>query len=183
MRLHRLRGTRPVPASDRGAAGAFVLCSLFLLMGAAAGCFAASFAPAGAEGGGLFSAWRLSFGALFRRALLPAGAVTLLALSCVGWLLLPPLSGLLGFLAAFVLCAAARLEGVSAALTGLGPAAALALPCSLLLLTAGERLSLAVLRAVKTGARPVPGAARFYAAALALYAAAALAVCALFSVA
>ena len=177
LRLRRAPA-RPVPAASRGAGGAFALCSLCLLFGAAAGCFAASFAPAEAGGSGLFAAWRLPFAALYGRALLPAGAVTLLALSCAGSFLLPPLAAAAGFFTAFALCAAARLAGVSAALASLGWAAALWLPCALLLLAAGERLSLAVLRAVGRGARPVPGVAGGYLAALGLYAAASALLCA-----
>ena len=174
MMLRALRALprRAAPARERGSA-AFVLCSLFLLAGAAAGCFAASFTPAGEEGG-LFAAWRLPFGTLLGYRLIPAAGAALLSCSCLGCLLLPPLTGAAGFFAAFILCAARRLGGVPAPLLWTAGAW---LPCWLLLAAAGTRLSLALLRALGTGARPVPGVGRFFAASLALYAAAAAALC------
>lgn len=129
----------------------FALCSLFLILGAAAGCYSGSHVaaalPSLAEKG-------RSFGQCLALNLTAVGAVLLLGSSCVGFILLPLLNGAAGFLCGFVMAAATLVEGGwGKAFAQCGWLIVIALPMFSVLCVCAARASAASCRTILLGAR------------------------------
>ena len=140
-----------------GGFAAFAVCSVFLLLGAAAGSFAGSYA----DGSGVvLSETGRGFGECLALNLLAVGAVMLLGSSCVGFILLPLLCAASGFAAAFAMSAVMLVRGSwSAAFLSCGWVIALALPLFTVLCAFAMQASAAALGLLAFGTRPRPDAA------------------------
>ena len=130
---------------------AFVLCSLFLLCGAAAGCYSGAHADVAslslAESG-------RSFGEYLVINFVGVGLALLLGSSCVGFLILPLLNGTAGFICGFVMTAVMLFEGSwGRAFVGCGWIIVLALPVFSVLCACAARASASACRAVLLGVR------------------------------
>ena len=129
----------------------FALCSLFLILGAAAGCYSGSHVtaalPSLAERG-------RSFGECLALNLTAVGAALLLGSSCVGFLLLPFLNGAAGFLCGFVMTALTLMEGGwGKAFVRCGWLIVIALPMFSVLCVCAARTSAEACRSVLLGTR------------------------------
>lgn len=133
---------------------AFAICSVFLLLGAAAGSFSGSYV------GGSGAAWLergSGFGECLAGNLLAVGVVLLLGSSCIGFFLLPFLSAAAGFAAGFAMSAYLAISGSwSAAFLQCGWFIVLALPVFTVLCVCAMRASKAVMRLMVSGTRPQP---------------------------
>lgn len=136
---------------ERGMA-AFAVCSVFLLLGAAAGCFS------GSHVGGIAVTWAETskgFGEYLAANLIVVGAVLVLGSSCVGFFMLPMLSAAAGFVCGFVMTAAMLLSGGwSGAFMHCGWFIAIALPVFTVLCACAMRASAATFRLLVAGVRP-----------------------------
>ena len=149
------RNGKPNSAKKVDGAGAFAVCSFFLLLGAAAGCFSGSFADIELlelmEGGDKFAQCLVL-------ALFMTGAALLFGSSCIGFLLMPALSAAAGFAAGYVMAAEILVSGSwGEAFLNRGWFIAAALPAFLVLCTCALRTSAAALGIVVFGTRPEPG--------------------------
>ncbi len=144
--------------NSRGQGGGitvFAVCSAFLLLGAAAGCFS------GSHTGNLDVSWSeeaRSFGEYLAMNLIAVVTALVLGSSCIGFFLLPVFSAAAGFICAFVMTAATLIGGWSAAFVHCGWFIALALPMFTVLCTCAMRASVAAFRTIAAGARPEPDA-------------------------
>lgn len=131
---------------------AFAVCSVFLLLGAAAGGFS------GSHAGSIAVSWPESakgFGECLAANLIVVGAVLILGSSCIGFLLLPVLSAVAGFACGFVMTAATLLSGGwSGAFMHCGWFIAIALPVFTVLCACAMRASAASFRLLVAGVRP-----------------------------
>lgn len=131
---------------------AFAVCSVFLLLGAAAGCFS------GSHVGGMTISWTESakgFGEYLAANLIAVGTVLVLGSSCIGFFLLPVLSAAAGFVCGFVMTAATLLSGGwSSAFMHCGWFIAAALPVFTVLCACAMRASAATFRVLAAGIRP-----------------------------
>lgn len=135
-----------------GGMAAFAVCSVFLLLGAAAGCFS------GSHTGGLAVSWTedaKSFGEYLAVNLIAVGAALILGSSCIGFFLLPMLLAAAAFICAFTMTAAMLLSGGwGAAFAHCGWLIAIALPVFTVLCACAMRASAAAFRTLTAGVRP-----------------------------
>lgn len=139
-------------SGQSGGMAAFAVCSMFLLLGAAAGCFS------GAHTGSLAVSWTedaKSFGEYLAVNLVAVGAALVLGSSCIGFFLLPILSAAAGFICGFIMTAAMLLSGGwSAAFMHCGWFIAIALPVFTVLCACAMRASAAAFKVLTAGVRP-----------------------------
>lgn len=134
---------------------AFAVCSVFLLLGAAAGSFSGSYA------GGSVTGWLpergSGFGECLAGNLLAVVAVLILGSSCIGFFLLPFITAAAGFAAGFAMSACFAISGSwSAAFLQCGWFVALALPVFTVLCVCAMRASKAVMGLMVSGTRLQP---------------------------
>lgn len=131
---------------------AFAVCSVFLLLGAAAGGFS------GSHAGGIAVSWTESakgFGEYLALNLIVIGTVLVLGSSCIGFFLLPVVSAAAGFVCGFLMTAATLLSGGwSDAFMHCGWFIAIALPVFIVLCACAMRASAATFKVLVAGVRP-----------------------------
>ncbi len=131
---------------------AFGICSVFLLLGAAAGCYAGS--HTGAEAVSMAAEGR-SFGEYLGMNLTGVILALVLGSSCIGFLLLPLLSSAAGFVCGFIMAAVTLLAGGwSEAFMRCGWFILFALPVFSVLCACAMRFSAAGFRLLAGGIRP-----------------------------
>jgi len=134
-----------------GGMAAFALCSAFLLLGAAAGCYSGSHTGSLAVS---ISEETRSFGEYLAMNLIAVGSALVLGSSCIGFFMLPVLSATAGFICAFVMTAATILGGWKTAFLHCGWFITIALPVFTVLCTCAMRASATAFRTIAAGARP-----------------------------
>ncbi|MDD6188700.1 MAG: hypothetical protein PUB32_03870 [Clostridiales bacterium] len=149
-RLRKQKGS-----GQGGGFAAFAICSVFLLLGAAAGSFSGSYV--GGSGAGWLLERGSGFGECLAGNLLAVGAVLILGSSCIGFFLLPFLPAAAGFAAGFAMSAYLAISGSwSAAFLQCGWFVVLALPVFTVLCVCAMRASKAVLGLMISGTRFQP---------------------------
>ena len=129
----------------------FALCSLFLLLGAAAGCYSGSHVAADTL---FLGEYGRSFGRCLAVNLAGVSLVFLLGSSSIGFVLLPVLNGAAGFICGFLMSAAVLIEGGwGSAFARCGWMIAFSLPMFSVLCVCAVRTSMSACRALLVGGR------------------------------